>query len=70
VFGLNDNVIRFQTGTVAGTITLSATFSTTAGGISLTTTAAPATNIAVRRIDSTDKLAATGQQNGVRRSRS
>src|SRR5204863_9900240 len=48
VFGLTDNQIRFQTGTVAGTIILSATFATTAGAINLTTGAAPATNIPVR----------------------
>jgi hypothetical protein len=48
VFGLNDNRIRFQTGTVAGTITLTSTFATDAGGINLTVTAPPATNIAVR----------------------
>jgi hypothetical protein len=48
VFGVGDNRIRFQTGTVAGTVTLSATFVTDAGGINLTTTTAPATNISVR----------------------
>jgi hypothetical protein len=48
VFGLNDSQIRFQTGTVAGTITLAATFATEAGGINLTAGGAPATNIAVR----------------------
>jgi hypothetical protein len=48
VFGLSDNRIRFQTGTVMGTITLSATFATDAGGINLTTGTAPATNISVR----------------------
>jgi hypothetical protein len=48
VFGLSDSLIRFQTGTVAGTITLSATFATDAGGINLTTGVAPATNILVR----------------------
>lgn len=48
VFGLSDNRIRFQTGTVAGTITLASTFTTEAGGINLTAGAAPATNISVR----------------------
>jgi hypothetical protein len=48
VFGLSDSLVRFQTGTVAGTITLSATFTTDAGGINLTTGTAPATNISVR----------------------
>ena len=48
VFGLSDNRIRLQTGTVAGAITLSATFSTDAGGINLTVSNAPATNILVR----------------------
>jgi hypothetical protein len=48
VFGLSDSQIRFQTGTVAGSITLAATFATEAGGINLTTGAAPATNISVR----------------------
>ena len=47
VFGLSDSQIRFQTGTVAGNITLGATFATDAGGISLTQTAV-ATNIPVR----------------------
>jgi len=48
VFGVSDSQIRFQTGTVAGNITLSATFATDAGGINLITGAAPATNIQVR----------------------
>jgi HYDIN/CFA65/VesB family protein len=48
VFGLSDSQIRFQTGTVAGNITLTATFATSAGGINLTTANAPATNISVR----------------------
>jgi hypothetical protein len=48
VFGISDSRIRFQTGTVAGTITLAATFVTDAGGINLVTGAAPATNISVR----------------------
>jgi hypothetical protein len=48
VFGVSDSLIRLQTGTVAGTITFSATFSTDAGGINLTTGSAPAANIVVR----------------------
>jgi len=48
VFGLNDTQVRLQTGTVAGTITLTATFATDAGGINLTPTVAPAVNISVR----------------------
>jgi hypothetical protein len=48
LFGLSDNRIRLQTGTVAGTITISTTFATEAGGINLTANGPPATNIAVR----------------------
>ncbi len=48
VFGISDNRVRLQTGTVAGTITLTTTFSTDAGGINLVTGVAPATNISVR----------------------
>lgn len=48
VFGVSDSLVRFQTGTVAGIITLSATFTTDAGGINLTTNVTPATNISVR----------------------
>ncbi len=48
VFGLADNRIRFQTGTVAGTITLAATFVTDGGGINLTASGAPATTMSVR----------------------
>jgi hypothetical protein len=47
VFGLSDSQIRFQTGTVAGNITLAATFATD-GGINLTATSVPATTILVR----------------------
>ncbi len=48
VFGLNQNEVRLQTGTVAGTITLAALFATDPGGINLTASAAPAANITVR----------------------
>ena len=48
VFGISDNRIRLQTGTVAGAITLAATFATDAGGINLTTGVAPASTISVR----------------------
>jgi len=47
VFGLSDAQIRLQTGTVTGTITVAATF-TTDGGINLTATSVPATSILVR----------------------
>jgi hypothetical protein len=48
VFGVNQTEVRLQTGTVAGTITLAATFATEAGNINLTPTVAPATTITVR----------------------
>jgi hypothetical protein len=48
VFGVSDSRIRLQTGTVAGTMTFSATFSTDAGGINLTPVVAPAANVSVR----------------------
>ena len=48
VFGVNDSQIRFQTGTVAGNIALTATFVTDAGSINLTPSNVPATNILVR----------------------
>ena len=48
VFGLNSATVGLQTGTVAGTITLTALFATDPGGINLTVNTAPATNIAVR----------------------
>jgi hypothetical protein len=48
VFGLNDSQIRFQTGTVSGMITMTATFATEAGNINLTTSNPPATIIQVR----------------------
>lgn len=47
VFGLSDNAARFQTGTIAGSITLAATFATD-GGINLTLTAVPAINVSIR----------------------
>ena len=48
LFGVNVNDVRLQTGTVAGVITLGATFATEAGNINLTPTTAPATTIIVR----------------------
>ncbi len=48
VFGVNQTDTRLQTGTVAGTITLVATFATLAGNINLTPITAPATTITVR----------------------
>jgi hypothetical protein len=48
LFGVNQTDVRLQTGTVAGTITLAATFETEAGKINLTPTSAPATTITVR----------------------
>ena len=48
VFGVSDSQARLQTGTVAGAITLTATFATDAGGINLTPSTAPAVNIPVR----------------------
>jgi len=50
VFAPNAAEARLQTGTVAGTITVTATFSTTAGNVNLTpvTVPAPATTIAIR----------------------
>ncbi len=48
LFGVNTTDVRLQTGTVAGVITLGATFATEAGNINLTPTTAPATTITVR----------------------
>ena len=48
LFGLTATEARLQSGTVAGTITLAATFATEAGNINLTPTVAPATTILVR----------------------
>ena len=50
VFAPNASEARLQTGTVAGTITVTATFATTAGNVNLTpvTVPAPATTIAIR----------------------
>ncbi len=48
VFGLDATQARLQTGTVAGTITLTALFATETGNINLTAAVAPATTIAVR----------------------
>ena len=48
VFGQDATEVRLQTGTVAGVITLSATFATEAGGINLTPAPAPATTMTVR----------------------
>ena len=47
LFASDATQVRLQTGTVAGVITLTATFSTD-GGINLTPTTAPAAIIAVR----------------------
>lgn len=48
LFGVNVTDVRLQTGTVAGVITLGATFATEAGNINLTPTTAPGTTITVR----------------------
>jgi hypothetical protein len=48
LFGVNTTDVRLQTGTVAGVITLAATFATEAGNINLSPTVVPATTITVR----------------------